>query len=98
MFRSHPHLKVVREFQSEVEAIREAPYPLRRRAYRFGWAEPARSGRCRTQGRVMIIDALLLALRELRRNLMRASLTTLGVIIGVAAVIAMLNLHTSRRP
>jgi hemolysin D len=28
LFRSHPHLKVVREFQSEVEAIREAPYPL----------------------------------------------------------------------
>src|SRR5258708_4942959 len=40
----------------------------------------------------MIIDALLLALRELRRNLMRASLTTLGVIIGVAAVIAMVTL------
>jgi len=37
----------------------------------------------------MIIDALLLALRELRRNMMRASLTTLGVIIGVAAVITM---------
>src|SRR5258708_34338185 len=40
----------------------------------------------------MIIDALLLALRELRRNMMRASLTTLGVIIGVAAVIAMVTL------
>ncbi len=40
----------------------------------------------------MIVDALILGLRELRRNLMRASLTTLGVIIGVAAVIAMVTL------
>ena len=40
----------------------------------------------------MIGDALLLALREIRRNMMRASLTTLGVIIGVAAVIAMVTL------
>jgi putative ABC transport system permease protein len=40
----------------------------------------------------MILDALLLALRELRRNVMRASLTTLGIIIGVAAVIAVVTL------
>ncbi len=40
----------------------------------------------------MMIDAVLLALRELRRNLMRASLTTLGIIIGVAAVIAVVTL------
>jgi putative ABC transport system permease protein len=40
----------------------------------------------------MIGDALILALREIRRNMMRASLTTLGVIIGVAAVIAMVTL------
>ena len=40
----------------------------------------------------MILDAALLALREIRRNMMRASLTTLGVIIGVAAVIAMVTL------
>src|SRR5258708_13844437 len=39
----------------------------------------------------MIIDALLLAWRDRRRNMMRASLTTLGVIIGVAAVIAMVT-------
>jgi putative ABC transport system permease protein len=40
----------------------------------------------------VISDAVILALREIRRNLMRAGLTTLGVIIGVAAVIAMVTL------
>ena len=40
----------------------------------------------------MIGDAIVLALREIRRNMMRACLTTLGVIIGVAAVIAMVTL------
>src|SRR3954468_19785537 len=40
----------------------------------------------------MIGDALLLALREIRRNVMRASLTTLGIVIGVGAVIAMVTL------
>ncbi len=40
----------------------------------------------------MIENALILAIREIRRNLMRAALTTLGIIIGVAAVIAMVTL------
>ena len=40
----------------------------------------------------MIANAVILAVRELRRNLMRAALTTLGIIIGVAAVIAMVTL------
>jgi len=40
----------------------------------------------------MIWDAILLAVRELRRNLMRALLTTLGVVIGVSAVIAMVTM------
>src|SRR6267154_63529 len=40
----------------------------------------------------MIGNALLLALREIRRNLLRAGLTTLGIIIGVGAVIAMVTL------
>jgi putative ABC transport system permease protein len=43
----------------------------------------------------MIGNAFLLALREIRNNLMRAALTTLGIIIGVGAVIAMVSLGTA---
>jgi putative ABC transport system permease protein len=42
----------------------------------------------------MIGNAIVLALREIRRNLMRAALTTLGIVIGVGAVIAMVTLGT----
>jgi len=37
-------------------------------------------------------ETILLALREIRRNLMRSSLTILGIVIGVAAVITMVTL------
>jgi putative ABC transport system permease protein len=40
----------------------------------------------------MLLNALLLALREIRRNLLRSFLTVLGVVIGVAAVITMVTL------
>ena len=40
----------------------------------------------------MMGNALLLALRELRRNVMRSILTMLGIIIGVAAVIILVTL------
>jgi putative ABC transport system permease protein len=40
----------------------------------------------------MIWNAFLLALREIRNNLLRSSLTTLGIVIGVGAVILMVTL------
>jgi putative ABC transport system permease protein len=40
----------------------------------------------------MIRDAVLLALRAIRRNALRSSLTILGIVIGVAAVIIMVTL------
>ena len=41
---------------------------------------------------IMLRETILLALREIRRNLMRSSLTILGIVIGVAAVITMVTL------
>ena len=40
----------------------------------------------------MLGTSLMLAMREIRRHLMRSFLTTLGIIIGVAAVITMVTL------
>jgi putative ABC transport system permease protein len=40
----------------------------------------------------MIWSTILMALREVRRNTMRSLLTTLGIVIGVASVIAMVTL------
>ena len=40
----------------------------------------------------MLAETILLALREIRRNVMRSSLTILGIVIGVAAVITMVTI------
>lgn len=40
----------------------------------------------------MLLNTLLLALRSIRRNLMRSFLTILGIVIGVSAVITMVTL------
>ncbi|MBW1720219.1 MAG: ABC transporter permease [Deltaproteobacteria bacterium] len=40
----------------------------------------------------MLWETILLALREIRRNVLRSSLTVLGIVIGVAAVIIMVTL------
>jgi putative ABC transport system permease protein len=40
----------------------------------------------------MLINAIILVLREIRRNVLRSSLTALGIIIGVASVIIMVTL------
>ncbi|MES1988796.1 MAG: ABC transporter permease, partial [Pseudomonadota bacterium] len=40
----------------------------------------------------MLLSVFMLALRSVRRNLLRSFLTILGIVIGVAAVITMVTL------
>ena len=44
---------------------------------------------------MMLLNSLLLALRSIRRNLMRSFLTVLGIVIGVAAIIALIGVAES---
>jgi putative ABC transport system permease protein len=43
----------------------------------------------------MFWQTILMSIREIRRNLMRSSLTILGIVIGVASVIIMVSIGTS---
>jgi len=45
----------------------------------------------------MLWNSLLLAVRAIRRNVLRSFLTILGVVIGVASVIVMVTLGTAPR-
>ena len=45
----------------------------------------------------MLFNAFVLALRGIRRNVLRSSLTALGIIIGVSAVIAMVSIGQGRQ-
>ena len=40
----------------------------------------------------MLWETILLAIRAIRRNVLRSSLTVLGIVIGVAAVITMVTM------
>src|SRR4030067_2526052 len=40
----------------------------------------------------MLCNTILLALREIKRNILRSFLTVLGIVIGVAAVITMVTI------
>jgi threonine/homoserine/homoserine lactone efflux protein len=45
----------------------------------------------------MLLNTLMLALRSIRRNLLRSFLTILGIVIGVSAVITMVTLGNGWR-
>jgi putative ABC transport system permease protein len=48
--------------------------------------------RSKTEERITVfLETILIAMREIRRNVMRSSLTILGIVIGVAAVITMVT-------
>src|SRR5690606_9014754 len=59
-------------------------HQLHRRQDRFGQAEPG--------GGLMFWETVRLALHSIRRNVLRSVLTLLGIVIGVAAVIAMITI------
>jgi hypothetical protein len=70
--------------EPDIAAYAQAPAALRR------WQ--ARDRRRTGGGRSMFFETLKLALRAISRNMLRSFLTVLGVVIGVAAVIALVTI------
>ena len=67
--------------------------PHHRPASATAWWTRIETGHRRREGVAMMLwTTILLALREIRRNLLRSFLTVLGIVIGVAAVMAMVTL------
>ena len=71
--------------EPDMAAFADRERALPRRAHRERPADAAGAD-------LMLSNTLVLALRAIRRNALRSSLTMLGIVIGVAAVIAMVTL------
>ena len=82
--RARPHDRHG-DARGERRRVRAARGRIPRRAHRERPAVASRGG-------LMIWSTLLLAFRALRRNSLRSALTMLGIVIGVAAVIAIVTL------
>jgi macrolide transport system ATP-binding/permease protein len=84
--------RIIRITDGMVEA--EEPQTEAAQVGQVGALPPARSGAKRQSGLPWLRLEWMVrtALHGLRRNVMRASLTTLGIVIGVAAVIAMMEI------
>ena len=74
--------------EADMARLRQARRPLRRRR---GRPRPPQR-----RAALMLWNSLLLAVRAIRRNVLRSFLTILGVVIGVAAVIVMVTLGRRR--
>ena len=84
--------RIIKITDGMVEA--EAPQTEAAQVAQVGASPPAGSGAKRQSGLPWLRLEWMVrtALHGLRRNVMRASLTTLGIVIGVAAVIAMMEI------
>src|SRR5262245_11931795 len=57
------------------------------------WQHRKRRGQCAGEDAGMMFwNAMVVALREIRRNVLRSSLSFLGIVIGVASVITMVTI------
>jgi macrolide transport system ATP-binding/permease protein len=85
---------VVRDGLIASDRIRGQPPPGRPRQR---GAQPLARAEARSRAMTMWLMAVRLALRSLNRNKLRAGLTVLGILIGVAAVVAMTALGDGAR-